>query len=132
MAVWNSTVGRYNQAMLRVLAIVCAVVNTGAGLALAATRGGILGQLGLPPPLPFYADLLAVFLVGSGVGYIPAVLNPQAHRMYLWTFGVGVKLVAASLLLRLWFSGLVGYVVGVGGLIDAVLAGLIVLALLRK
>jgi len=118
--------------MLRVLAIVCAVVNTGAGLALAATRGGILGQLGLPPPLPFYADLLAVFLVGSGVGYIPAILNPQAQRPYLWIFGVGVKLVAASLLLRLWFLGLVGYMVGVGGLIDAVLAGLIVLALLKR
>ena len=49
--------------MLRVLCIICVVVNTGAGLALAATRGGILGQLGLPPPLPFYADLMALFLV---------------------------------------------------------------------
>jgi len=118
--------------MLRVLAIVCAVVNTAAGLALAATRGGILGQLGLPPPLPFYADLLAVFLVGSGVGYIPAVLNPQTQRPYLWIFGVGVKLVAASLLLRLWLFGLVGYLVGVGGLVDAVLAGLILMSLLRR
>ena len=44
--------------------ILCLVVNTGAGLALAVTRGGFLGQLGLPPPLPFYADLMAVFLVG--------------------------------------------------------------------
>jgi len=94
--------------MLRLLTILCAVVNTGAGLALAATRGGILGQLGVPPPLPFYADLLAVFLVGSGVGFIPAVLNPQTQRPYLWIFGVGVKLVAASLFARLWFAGLVG------------------------
>jgi hypothetical protein len=132
MAVQKGIAGRYNQPMLRVLAIVCAVVNTGAGLALGVTRGGILGQMGLPPPLPFYGDLMAVFLVGSGVGFIAAVLNPQAQRPYLWIFGVGVKLVAASLLLRLWFSGLVGYLVGVLSLVDAVLAGLIMLALLRK
>jgi len=118
--------------MLRFLAIVCAVVNTAAGLALAATRGGILGQVGLPPPLPFYADLLAVFLVGSGVGYIPAVMNPQEQRPYLWIFGVGVKLVAASLLLRLWLLGLVGYVVGVGALVDAAIAVMLVVCLSRR
>lgn len=118
--------------MLRVLAIVCAVVNTAAGLALALTRGGILGQVGLPPPLPFYADLLAVFLVGSGAGYIPAVLNPQAQRPYLWIFGVGVKLTAASLFARLWFAGLVGWLVGVAAIADAALAVLIMVALIRR
>ena len=122
----------YNQLMLRVLAIVCVVVNTAAGLALAATRGGILGQLGLPPPLPFYADLLAVFLVGSGVGFIPAALNPQNQRPYLWTFGVGVKLVAASLFARLWLMGLVGWVVGVSAIADAAIAVLFVVCLSRR
>ncbi len=34
--------------MLQVLAILCLVLNTGAGLALVLTRGGILGQLGCP------------------------------------------------------------------------------------
>jgi hypothetical protein len=118
--------------MLRVLAIVCVVINTGAGLALAATRGGVFGQLGLPPLLPFYADLVAVFLVASGVGFIPAVLNPQSQRYYLWVFGVVVKLVAAALLMRVWISGLVGYLVGVLALVDALLAGLILLALLKR
>lgn len=118
--------------MLRLLAVVCAVVNTGAGLALAVTRGGILGQLGVPPPLPFYGDLLAVFLIGSGLGFIPAILNAAQQRPYLWIFGVGVKLVAASLLTRLWFAGLVGYAVGLIGLADALLAALILVALIKK
>ena len=117
--------------MLRVLVIICLVVNTGAGLALAATRGGFLGQLGLPPPLPFYADLLAVFLVGSGLGFIPAVLNPQQQRPYLWTFGVGVKLLAALLFVRLWLTGMVGWLPDVAAFADGTIAVLILLALLR-
>lgn len=117
--------------MLRLLAVICVVVNTGAGLALAVTRGGILGQLGLPPPLPFYADLMAIFLVGSGLGFIPAALNPQTQRAYLWTFGVGVKLMAASLLTRLWLTGLVGWLVGGVAVLDAVLAVLIAVSLLK-
>lgn len=117
--------------MLRLLAVICVVVNTGAGLALAVTRGGILGQLGLPPPLPFYADLMAIFLVGSGLGFIPAAMAPQTQRPYLWTFGVGVKLVAASLLARLWLTGLVGWLIGGVAVLDAVLAVLIAVSLLR-
>ncbi len=118
--------------MLRVLSILCVVVNTGAGLALAVTRGGFLGQLGLPPPLPFYADLLAVFLVGSGVGFIPAVLNPQQQRAYLWTFGVGVKLVAALLFARLWLTGLAGWLPGLAAAADGALAVLVLVALLTR
>lgn len=121
----------YNLPMLRLLTTLCAVVNTGAGLALAATRGGILGQLGVPPPLPFYADLLAVFLVGSGVGFIPAVLNPQTQRPYLWIFGVGVKLVAASLFARLWLAGMVGWLAGASAIADGALAVLLMVALVK-
>jgi len=131
MAVRKASPDDYNQPMLRVLAIVCVVINTGAGLALEVTRGGILGQLGLPPPLPFYADLMAVFLVASGIGFIPAVLNPQGQRPYLWVFGVGVKLVAASLFARLWFAGLLGWLVGAVAIADGALAVLIMVALIR-
>jgi hypothetical protein len=118
--------------MLQLLAVICAVVNVGAGLALAASRGGVVGQLGLPPPLPFYADLLAVFLVAIGLGFVIAITDPRRYRGYLWIFGVGVKLVAASLFARLWFSGLVGYLVGIAALIDAFIALLLLLALVRK
>ncbi len=117
--------------MLRLLAVICVVVDTGAGLALAVTRGGALGQLGLPPPLPFYADLMAIFLIGAGLGFVPAALSPQTQRPYLWTFGVGVKLVAASLMARLWLTGLVGWLVGGAALMDATLAVLIAVCLLK-
>ncbi len=117
--------------MLRVLSVVCLVVNTGAGLAIAATRGGFLSELGMPPPLPFYADLLAVFLVGSGVGFIPAALNPAQQRPYLWTFGVGVKLVAALLFLRPALTGLVGWLPGIAAAADGALAVLLLMALLK-
>ncbi len=117
--------------MLRVLSVVCCVVNTTAGLAIGLTRGGFLGQLGVPPPGPFYGDLIALFLVGSGIGFIPAVLNPQQQRHYLWTFGVGVKLVAASLFARLWLSGLTGWMVGVLAVADGALAALVLVALLK-
>ena len=70
--------------MLRLAATACLVVNVGAGLLLAVTRGGVLGQLGLPPPVPFYGDLMAVFLAASGLGFLPAVNGMPGQRPYLW------------------------------------------------
>jgi hypothetical protein len=116
--------------MLRLAAIVCLVVNVGAGLALAVTRGGILGQVGIPPPAALYSDLMALFLVASGLGFLPAVNARPHQRGYLWIFGVGVKLVAASLMANLWFSGLVGWLVALFALLDAALAALMLAGLL--
>lgn len=117
--------------MLQLLAALGAVTNTGLGVGLAVSRGGLLGRMGLPPPAPFYADLLAVFLVGSGAGFALAAVDPQRHRGYLWIFGVGVKLVAAMLFARLWLLGLAGWLTGVSALADATLAALLLLALAR-
>lgn len=116
--------------MLRLAATACAVVNVGAGLALAVTRGGILGRMGVPPPAPLYTDLLAVFLIASGLGFLPAINGAPHQRPYLWIFGVGVKLVAASLVARLWFSGLVGWLVAALAAADAALAALVLVALM--
>lgn len=118
--------------MLRLLAVLNAVLGVSLGLAIAITRGGIYGRFGLPAPLPFHADLLAVFLVAIGAGFIPAVLDPPRQRPYLWIFGVGVKVVAASLFARLWVAGLVGWATGVAALGDAVLGVLMMLALFRR
>jgi hypothetical protein len=116
--------------MLRLAATACVVVNVGAGLALAVTRGGILGQVGMPPPAALYSDLLAVFLIASGLGFLPTVNGVSHQRGYLWIFGVGVKLVAASLMANLWFSGLVGWLVAVLAAADAALAALVLIALM--
>ena len=118
--------------MLRLLAIIATVLNVLAGLTLGATHGAALNAVGVPGPLPFYGDLLAVFLTGSGLGFIPAIRDPQSQRFYLWVMGVGVKLVAASLFLRVWFAGVAPAVVLVGCIADGVLAALIAIALLKS
>jgi hypothetical protein len=94
---------------VRVLVIICLVVNTGAGLALAVTRGGFLGQMGLPPPLPFYADLLAVFLVGIWPGLHPRRAESSAATAISVDVRRGGKLLAALLFVRLWLTGMAGW-----------------------
>ena len=79
--------------MLRLAAIVLTVVNVGFGLLMGVTRGAAFNLFGVPGPLPFYGDLLAVFLVGSGLGFVPAIRQPDTYRFYIWVMGVGVKLV---------------------------------------
>ena len=75
-------------------------------------------MVGVPSPLPFYANLLAIFLVGTGLAYIPAIRFPQTQRFYLWVMGVGVKLAAASQFIRLWLLGVAPAVVLLGALVD--------------
>jgi hypothetical protein len=89
-------------------------------------------MVGVPSPLPFYASLLAIFLVGTGLAYIPAIRFPQTQRFYLWVMGVGVKLVAASLFIRLWLIGVAPAIVLIGALVDTSLGLLMAFALLRR
>ena len=117
--------------MLSVLAILCVVINTGAGLALAVTRGGVPRTVGLAAARAVLCRSDRGVPGGFRVGFIPAVLSPQQQRSYLWVFGVGVKLVAASLFARLWFAGLAGWLPGVVALADGALAALILVALLK-
>ena len=118
--------------MLRLLAIILSVVNVGLGLLVGSTRGGAFDMVGIPGPPPFYGDLLAVFLVALGLGFVPAIRNPNTYRFYLWVAGVGVKLVAASLFLRIWFAGVAPAIVLAGSLGDALLGGLTAWALMRR
>jgi hypothetical protein len=118
--------------MLRLLAIAATVVNVMFGLAVGATRGGIFSQVGLPSPLPFYGDILALFLVGTGLAFIPAVRNPQPHRFYLWTVGAGVKLVVAGLFLRVWILGLTPWSILIGVIVDGGIGAGFVYGLLKE
>jgi hypothetical protein len=117
--------------MLRLLLIVFTVVNVGIGLLLAWTRGAATNMIGVPSPLPFYANLLAIFLVASGLGFIPAIWNAKPYRFYLWVMGVGVKLVVASLFIRLALMRVVPPVALVAALTDGGLAVLLAIALVR-
>jgi hypothetical protein len=118
--------------MLRLAATACLLANVGGGLLLAVTRGGVLGLMGVPPPVPFYGDLLAVFLTASGLGFIPTVTGAPGQRLYLWIFGVGVKLVAGSLMAGLWAGGLAGWLIGQQALADVAHAGLVLAGLLGE
>jgi hypothetical protein len=117
-------------AMLRLIVIIDIVINVAVGLTLWATRGGATNMIGLSSPLPFYANLLAIFLVGAGLAYIPAIRFPQTQRFYLWVMGVGVKLAAASQFIRLWLLGVAPAIVLVGGVVDVALGLLMAIALL--
>jgi hypothetical protein len=117
--------------VLRLLAIILTVVNVGLGLLVASTRGGAFNMVGLPGPLPFYGDFLGLFLVASGLGFVPAIRTPNTYRFYLWVMGVGVKLIVASLLLRVWFAGIAPAILFAGAIGEAALGGLTMWALLR-
>ena len=118
--------------MLRLLVIAAIVVNVMFGLAVGSTRGAAFSYVGLPSPLPFYADILAVFLVGTGLAFIPAVRNPQSYRFYLWIVGAGVKLVVASLFLRVWILGLTGWAILIGVIVDGAIGAGFVYCLLKS
>jgi hypothetical protein len=116
--------------MLRLLVIIDIVINVALGLTMWATRGAATNMVGLPSPLPFYASILGVFLVGTGLAYIPAIRFPRTQRFYLWVMGVGAKLVASSLLIRVWLLGVAPAALLAVGVIDAALGLLMAFALL--
>jgi hypothetical protein len=116
--------------VLRLIVIIDLVINVSLGLTIWATRGAATNMVGLPSPLPFYANLLAIFLVGTGLAYVPAIRFPQTQRFYLWVMGVGVKLAAASQFIGLWLLGVVPAMVLLGGVVEASLGLLMALALL--
>ena len=117
--------------MLRLLAIAATVVNVMFGLAVASTSGAIFTQVGLPSPLPFYSNIFAVFLVGTGLAFIPAVRNPEPYRFYLWIVGAAVKLIVAGLFLRVWIMGLTPWSILVGVIVDGGIGAGFVYCLLK-
>ncbi len=118
--------------MLRLLAAIATVLNVGLGLLVGSTRGAAFNMVGIPGPTPFYGDLLAVFLVATGLGFVPAIRNPDPYRFYTWVAGVGVKLVVASLFFRIWLVGVAPLVVLVGALGDGLLGVLFAWALMTR
>lgn len=78
--------------MLSVVAGVSLVYDLSAGLLLLLATDSMASWFGAPVPSPIlFAKLNGLFLIAVGLGYIQPLLNPDAHRSYLWVFGVFLK-----------------------------------------
>ncbi len=82
------------------------VYDLGTGLLLLVATDRMAAWFGVAVPQPvIFVKLLALFLVAVGVGYYQPLLNPDAHRPYLWIFGVFLKAAGALTFILTYFSG---------------------------
>jgi hypothetical protein len=78
--------------MLSVVAGVSLVYDLTAGLLLLLATDSMASWFGAPRPEPIlFAKLCGLFLVAVGLGYLQPLFKPDAHRTYLWIFGVFLK-----------------------------------------
>jgi hypothetical protein len=78
--------------MLSVVAGVSLVYDLAAGLLLLFATDSIASWFGAPVPNPvLFAKLNGLFLIAVGLGYLQPLFRPDAHRAYMWVFGVFLK-----------------------------------------
>lgn len=78
--------------LLSVVAGVSLVYDLATGLVLLVATGSLASLFGatLPDPVLF-AKLNGLFLMAVGLGYLQPLRDPDAHRPYMWVFGVLLK-----------------------------------------
>ncbi len=77
---------------LSLVAGVSLAYDLGVGLVLLIFPGVMAAWFGVPLPAPdIFVKLNAVFLIAVGLGYAQPLRRPDAHRAYMWIFGVGLK-----------------------------------------
>ena len=77
---------------LSVVAGVSLVYDLTAGVVLLAATDRMASWFGVPVPDPvIFAKLNGLFLIAVGLGYLQPLFRPEAHRAYLWVFGVLLK-----------------------------------------
>ncbi|HMF29567.1 MAG TPA: hypothetical protein VKE42_12385, partial [Candidatus Cybelea sp.] len=93
--------------MLSVVAGVSLVYDLGAGLLLLVATDSFAAWFGATVPHPvIFVKLNAIFLIAVGVGYLQPLFNPDAHRPYLWVFGVFLKSAGAfAFIVDVFFGG---------------------------
>ena len=92
--------------MRSVVAGVSLVYDLGTGFLLLVATERMAGWFGVALPQPvIFAKLCALFLIAVGLGYLQPLFNPDAHRPYLWIFGVFLKGAGALTFLLTYFSG---------------------------
>lgn len=78
--------------MLSVVAGVSLVYDLSAGLLLLVATERFASWFGVVVPHPaIFVRLTAIFLIAVGLGYVQPLRQPEAHRPYLWIFGVFLK-----------------------------------------
>lgn len=92
--------------MLSGVAGISLAYDLSVGLVLLVAPGALAAWFGarLPDPILF-VRLNAVFLIAVGVGYLQPLRNPEAHRGYLWIFGVFLKLAGSAIFIAEYSSG---------------------------
>jgi len=86
--------------VLSVVAGVSLVYDFTAGVVLLAATDRMASWFGVPVPDPvLFAKLNGLFLVAVGLGYLQPLFRPDAHRAYLWVFGVLLKSAGAAVFL---------------------------------
>ena len=77
---------------LSVVARISLLYDVIVGIVMLAATDLLASVFGVPPPEPIlFAKLLGIFLICVGLGYAPAIRNPETHRSYLWIFGPVLK-----------------------------------------
>jgi hypothetical protein len=75
-----------------VVAGVSLVYDLATGLVLLLATDRLASWFGVAVPDPaIFVKLNALFLIAVGLGYVQPLRAPEAHRAYLWIFGVLLK-----------------------------------------
>jgi hypothetical protein len=86
--------------VLRAVAAISLVYDLSAGVVLLLFRGPAISLVpslnALLSPSPLLADLLGLFLVCVGFGYVLPYRDPRSYRAYLWIFGGLLKTAGAA------------------------------------
>lgn len=78
--------------MLSVVAGISLVYDLTAGVVLLAATDRMAAWFGARVPDPIlFAKLNGLFLIAVGLGYLQPLRQPDAHRAYMWVFGVLLK-----------------------------------------
>src|SRR5262245_49446419 len=92
--------------MLSVVAGVSLVYDLSAGLLLLLATERFASWFGVTVPHPaIFVRLNALFLIAVGLGYFQPFRRPEAHRPYLWIFGVFLKGAGALTFILDYFLG---------------------------
>lgn len=92
--------------MCSVVAGVSLVYDLAVGVTLLVAPDTLASVFGarLPDPILF-VKLNAIFLIAVGLGYLQPLRDPDAHRAYLWIFGVLLKGAGAAVFIGEYHAG---------------------------